>query len=242
MSLLNDALKRAKLEALQREAEGASDYGLPTPRDRRRKSAISNIVLIVGVVLLAGVGALLGWWLARAGSEAGSHAARPEAGLQAPADGVATPDVGLTVESAEPAPTAGSEPATDRAGQVGADESLTQRPSTQHVPGESDSLGRGAGSENPPANETVDRRPTAANDSSAQPSLTDGASFVRLLELDGVRLELQGIAFQGGRSVAIINDLMVGPDDMVAGFEVVGIEPERVQLQGRGLTFFLTLH
>lgn len=244
MSLLNDALKRAKLEALEREADGRADYGLPTPRERHKASPARRLGLIVAVLGLAAAGGLLGWLLARAGSDglpAKTEPARSETSGQPAVPPIKAPTVGDSqVESGRSAPTGdvASGAGSDDGGRNSSPSTAGTVPPTAETEAAGEDTAVEPGGEEP----SQDAPPAMPNASAGAPALADGASFVRVFEIDGTRLELQGIAFQGGSSVAIINDLMVSVEDMVGGFEVVGIEPERVQLQGRGLTLYVTLH
>lgn len=249
MSLLNDALKRAKLEALERETEGRGDYGLPTPGGRgRRRSLVWPFVLIAGVVVLAGIGATLGWLLARAGSggetAAGGGTERPTATSRAE-----------TPSAAEPTPSpqsAGAEDdrrveTTDRTSETRAlgtgdpDMSTEETTPPETTPVEAAPVETNAVDTSPRQAGDSDSTTTPASPAGAS-TLTDGATYVRSLDVGALRLDLQGIAYQGGSSVAIINGLMVGPEDMIEGFRIIAIEPERVQLQGRGVTVYLALH
>ena len=58
---------------------------------------------------------------------------------------------------------------------------------------------------------------------------------------DGTRLELGGIVYSESNATAVLNGRIVGAGSYVEGFEVVRIEPTRVELEGKGLTIFLTL-
>lgn len=243
MSLLNDALRRAKLEALERETEGSGDYGLPTPgRPGRRRSVVWPLVLIAAIVLLAGIGATVGWLLARAGSSGGAAATSSQS--EPPATAGPTPATSTTADVPEGANSERAEIGDDR--RPGADERASEpQPQAAEDAGmaatETTPIER-APVETTPRQTDEGDSPRAVESPAGTAPLTDGATYVRSLDLDGRQLALQGIAYQGGSSVAIINGLMVGPEDMIEGFQVVSIEPERVQLQGRGVTVYLALH
>ncbi len=249
MSLLNDALKRAKLEALEREAAGQTDYGMPTLPAGASRRGPGLPAILAAIVLLAVLGVVIGWLLGRVTA---SPDAQPD-----PADAARAVEVGPTAAQIDSQVTAApgdeqSASAVDPAAPTNATGGTSTRQEDVPVTEVADPV-ESATSASPPgiAVETVPAEqsasgrpvvevspPAATEDSSPR----DGTTYVRVLEQRGQRLELQGIAYRGGTSVAIINDLMVSRDDMVGGFRVVAIEPDRVQLQGGGVTFYLALH
>ena len=247
MSLLNDALKRAKLEALEREATGKSNYGMPTLPSDAGGRRISVPAILVAIVLLAALGVLIGWLLGRVTTSTSSEPVPGGSGqltVEAlPATIESDPSGAVEVgdaDGAADAPVATTH--TEDEAAVDSSQVVAARPEAARVEPTTGAASSGAGTE-----VEVQSAPDAAAEA-AQPeagtrlSPTDGATYVRVLEQRGQRLELQGIAFRGGTSVAIINDLMVSRDDMVEGFLVVAIEPDRVQLQSGGVTFYVALH
>lgn len=245
MSLLNDALKRAKLEALEREAAHRADYGLPTVRASRPRRWVGVVGVLLGLVLLALVGVGIGWLAARGAEREQAVEVQSAAATSGEATGPAEPRGEAAPQDGESAPPPQSSAAREH--EVGLEPDSTQPTDgspDQGQPGPG-RAGDNAVSESPAPDQrqAAEHAPPAGADApSTSPRLTDGASYVRALEFDGGGLELQGIAFKDGSSVAIINGLMVAPEDMVSGFLVVAIEPERVQLQGRGVTIYLALH
>ncbi len=265
MSLLNDALKRAKIEALEREAASKGEYGLPTVPERAKRARWLLLLagVVIGVVVLALIGAGIGWMVARStlnpgqtaevsssstrsavGSPAATQAPEPDGATETTGAGETTgnglsPDTQAngqdrqqTSQRQEAVPPSSTENRGASIGGRSQAASASQQPPTEDrnrsvLPGEVDS-------------ESAVQTPTGP---SAQPSaqLQDGASFVQTLDTGDQRLELQGIAFRSGTSVAIINGIMLSAEDMVGGFQVIAIERERVQLQGRGVTVYLAL-
>ena len=55
-------------------------------------------------------------------------------------------------------------------------------------------------------------------------------------------MELGGIAYSDVRPIAVINGSVVSDGDMIQGFTVISIEPERVQLETGGTRIYLALH
>ena len=73
--------------------------------------------------------------------------------------------------------------------------------------------------------------------------LQDGATYLRrATSADGSTIELGGIAYSEDRPIAVINGSVVSPGDMIAGFTIVAIEPERVELEADGVCVYLSLH
>ncbi|HVT58109.1 MAG TPA: hypothetical protein VHR45_06895 [Thermoanaerobaculia bacterium] len=75
------------------------------------------------------------------------------------------------------------------------------------------------------------------------PALEDGKTYRgEVLLPGGGRIKLAGIAYSAAQPVAVINGRVVGPGQAVdEDFTVVKIEPQRVELRGRGVTFYLQL-
>jgi len=73
--------------------------------------------------------------------------------------------------------------------------------------------------------------------------LRDGATYLRrATSADGSTIELGGIAYSEDRPIAVINGSVVSPGDMIAGYTIVAIEPERVELEADGVRVYLSLH
>ncbi len=83
----------------------------------------------------------------------------------------------------------------------------------------------------PPARQSSDER------------LQSGKTYLRRASAaDGSEVRLGGIAYSDTHPIAVINGAVVSPGDMIAGFTVVAIEPEHVELEADGVRIFLTLH
>ena len=84
--------------------------------------------------------------------------------------------------------------------------------------------------------------PPAAGPEIALPATPPASTYDREMPLpDGGTLRLNGIAFSG-QPVALFGDKVVAPGESINGFTVVEIEPKRVKLQGRdGATVYVTL-
>jgi hypothetical protein len=87
-------------------------------------------------------------------------------------------------------------------------------------------------------------RPAAPSAGAGQaPALADGREYSREVTLPGGgKLALSGIAFSEHQPVAVINGRVVGLGEVVSEFTVARIQPDRVELRGRGLSIFLLLN
>jgi len=72
--------------------------------------------------------------------------------------------------------------------------------------------------------------------------LADAKTYVGEVTVpDGAKIELGGIVFSETNPVALINGKVLGPGAVVEEFTIVSIQPDRVELRGRGITMFLVL-
>ena len=58
---------------------------------------------------------------------------------------------------------------------------------------------------------------------------------------DGAKIELGGIVYSETNPIALINGRVLGPGAVIEEFTIVSIQPDRVELRGRGITMFLAL-
>ena len=76
----------------------------------------------------------------------------------------------------------------------------------------------------------------------ASEKLVDGRSYAgEILLADGARIVLDGIVYSDANPVALINGQVVRPGGLVGGMTVAKIEPDRVRLEGGGVSVFLLL-
>jgi hypothetical protein len=225
MSLIDEALKRAEMEAARRDGlRGGAYPWVPehSLRKRRRWAVIAAVVVVAGIV----AGGVL--WLSR----------RP---VPAPA-----PGPGSKVQSSPPneelqtvvvAPPPRGQP--DRI--PAADQDTTN-------PKASGEVKRPA--PKPPAEPAHARIATdavpppaaAATDGKAARGPADAKTYVgELTAPDGAKIELGGIVYSETNPVALINGKVLGPGATVEEFTIVSIQPDRVELRGRGITMFIAL-
>jgi hypothetical protein len=80
--------------------------------------------------------------------------------------------------------------------------------------------------------------PAPAGDSG---SLVDGRVYVGEVPIPGGgSVKLNGIAFSQDQPVAVLDGRLMGPGEIVGGFTLVAIESGRVKLQGHGATVYLS--
>lgn len=76
----------------------------------------------------------------------------------------------------------------------------------------------------------------------APPPARENRSFVEAVPVPGGgTLRLNGIAFSSVSPVAVIDGKVVGPGEVVQGFTVVEIQQNRVKLEGHGETVYVSL-
>ena len=74
------------------------------------------------------------------------------------------------------------------------------------------------------------------------PAAADTKTYVgEVTAPDGGKIELGGIVYSETNPVALINGKVLGPGATVEEFTIVSIQPDRVELRGRGITMFIAL-
>jgi hypothetical protein len=230
VSLIDEALKRAELEAARRDGlrTGASPWVM---ENRARRSRWP--ILAGAVVLLAAAG--VAFWLARRPSAVESpKPAAPETSAQSK---IQNPKSKIDMETVEvppppaaiqpkdprrpesPAPAAKSEPATPRPARV-----AEKRPAA-------------------PAEERPNAPASAPAAESRNPrGLANGRTYVGEVAIpEGGKIVLEGIVWSEANPVVLINGKVLPPGGIVEEFTVVSIQPDRIELKGRGITIFLAL-
>ena len=220
MSLIDEALKRAELEAARRDGlRGGAYPWVPEhmPRRRRGWGLIAAAVVGLGLAVAGAV-----WLVGRPAPVQG-----PKSEVQS------SPSQKLETVEVAPAP-------------VG----LPSRV----VPRADDDANAKAGKEarrpTPPfdtarARIAPAREPGAASaaaENKPARGLADGKTYAGKVTLpDGPKIELEGIVFSETNPVALINGKVLPPGGVVEEFTIVSIKSDRVELNGRGVTIFLTL-
>jgi hypothetical protein len=243
MSLIDEALKRARQEAA-RQDEAARELryrqvpvipGLRQPARRRWL-----LPVVIAACLLAGIGIGLGLALSRGGGGEDQRAAvppPPSAPLQAeavPAPSVpeAPPPAPVPVVEEEPAP-----PVVEEKPPVPEAAAPPAQP-VQEEPAVADMRQREIVLNPTAPSPSAEPEPApSAPEPAPVPVITeDGQTRTYQQELPlagGGTLRLNGIAFSD-RPVALFGDKVVAPGESVAGYKVLAIELRKVRLEGQG--------
>ena len=237
MSLIDEALKRARLDAA-RQDEAQRRAGVPwvpTMAPTRRRRAWMPAVLAGAIVAIVGIG--LGLVLFRGGApEPVPATAEPVAVEAPPAAAPPTASQPVLVEEGLPAPAQQAPP-------VGPEPAPVPQAAAPSPPPPTAERRPAAPSQPPPRR--IEPAPPAAVPStpSAVSTATDPGAPTYLRDADlpsGKRLSLTGIAYSA-QPIAVINGTVVGPGEFVEGYAVAKIEPDRVELRSDEGTVVLLL-
>jgi hypothetical protein len=230
VSLINEALKRAKQETIRREA---AQKGVPLPVLESGPPRSPWLFVAMGV-LVAALAASLTALLMVYRSEA-SPPARPEP----------IPVAAVQVEAA-PAPTTPTPLETIDIEEQGVAEvsPAPSRPTARPEP-TAPTVSTIPRPEPSPA-AAADRMPVEAPDAviglAEAPVEPSGASYLHRAELaEGVTLELGGIAWSESGPIALLNGQAVGQGERVNGYLVVEIQPQQIELRGTAGTVFIRI-
>jgi hypothetical protein len=220
MSLVNEALRKARMEATRRDAR---ERGLPQPPPSflvpRRHRPLWPWVALGGVALLtlAGIGFWVGRWMARPSAEVTAAV---------PAEIVATvPESPLPAAPTAPPPS----------GALGPEPAL---PEPLRSPNAEPAFPPAAAS--PPTEAPRPRTESAAV--GIQRTAKGLPVYVEVAELPDGRLELGGIAWSRTEPHALINGRIVGRGERIEVYTVVEIHPREVELEGTRGSFLLRLN
>jgi hypothetical protein len=219
MSLIDEALKRAELEAARRDGlrSGAYPWVPEHHTKRRRPWALVAAVIAAGMV----AGGVM--WLSKRPAPVQSSESKVQ-GLRSKVQSPPSPEF-QTIEVAPPPRSLPSKaPAEEReiASSKGREEPKRSAPK-------------------PPADAA---RVRAAPDAQPRPApvAADTRTYVgEVTAPDGAKIELGGIVYSESNPVALINGKVLGPGATVEEFTIVSIQPDRVELRGRGITMYLAL-
>ncbi|HTG32387.1 MAG TPA: hypothetical protein VLB76_05610 [Thermoanaerobaculia bacterium] len=258
MSLISDALKRARQEAARQDSlrQGVPyAMGVADPPVRRTPWISLLAGLGAGCILAAAVFALAffaGWGPSRKPAVETRTAEIPAAA--APQSPSAAPVAAPVVEPAAlpiappqektaPAPPPKPVPEPPRVieerrptPQIEVTPPVVRRPPPETVP---------AAPAPAPAPTTEVERPAPAPVPAAPAensgSLVEGQVYTGEVPVPGGgSLKLNGIVFSQDHPIAVLDGRVMGPGESVQGFTVVAIESGRVKLQGHGTTVYLS--
>ena len=260
MSLISDALKRARQEAARQDSlrQGVPyAMGVADPPVRRTPWISLLAGLGAGCILAAAVFALAffaGWGPSRKPAVETRTAEVPAAAV--PPSPSAAPVAAPVVEPAAlpivppqdktaPAPPPKPVPEPPRVTeerrptpqQIEITPPAVRRPPPETVPAAPVVAPAPAAEERP--------APPPAAPTSAAPAensgLVEGQAYTGEVPVPGGgSLKLNGIVFSQDHPIAVLDGRVMGPGESVQGFTVVAIESGRVKLQGHGATVFLS--
>jgi hypothetical protein len=230
MSLIDEALKRAELEAARRDGLRSGTYPwVPeqTPKPRRRWAAVAAVVVIAAA---AGGGA---WWLSKR-SARGPGGSGPQ--VRTSPSKIQNPKSKIDMETVEVLPPPVGLPS--RVLSRGAGETPTIGEARQAPPAAASDVAEvhaPRSAQSRPGGAAVENKPPSKGSA-------EGKTYVGEVKLpDGAKIELGGIVYSDANPVALINDHVLGPGAVVEEFTIVSIQPDRVELKGRGTTIFLVV-
>ena len=223
MSLIDEALKRAELEAARRDGLRSGAY--PWVPEHMPKGRTRWRVTLAVAACAAAIGS--GWLLWRRGEAPVIQ--NPKSKIQNPSPSVPKLE---TVEV--PPPPVG----------------LPSRVLPRDREAANANVGPGTKRPTPPfdtarARIAPPKEPgsgSSAAESKPVRGLSDGRTYAGEVTLpDGPKIALEGIVFSETNPVALINGKVLPPGGVVEEFTIVSIKPDRVELNGRGVTVFVTL-
>jgi cytoskeletal protein RodZ len=248
VSLINEALQRAREEAVRQEAAKKGVPLAPAARPKEKSGWLSLAVLVLAVALAVSVIALLGfaWRLPSATTESallepsdsGSNDALGsgvQPGIEASSPAIET-GAATTAQTADVSGKSTSSPkaATDTAPTLSPTNSVTR----------SDVATTENGSARPREFSGEDSTALGAPEPTSYQVDTDPIteSYIRYVDLGGnVSIELGGIAWSESGPFALLNGRVVGIGESISGFMVREIDPQQVVLERQNRQLVLRL-
>jgi hypothetical protein len=266
MSLISDALKKARQEAARQDS---LRQGLPYAMGAvdppvRRNPWISLLAgLSAGCILAVAMFALAyftGWGpfhkpavetrVAAAPVPAASPSVSPAVPVAAPAAPATVPAALPAAPKTKPAPEARQTrpvPAAPVAEPIVSVHPVRPEPRATLPPESSERADRAPVELRPaPAPVQTPSAPSPAPPAPAAPAgdspgLVDGKVYIGEVPVPGGgSVKINGIAFSQDQPVAVLDGRVMGPGESVGGFTLVAIESGRVKLQGHGATVYLS--
>jgi hypothetical protein len=241
MSLIDEALRRARQEAARQDAARRDERYrqvpvLPPMASRRRSSSVNPVLVgaIVAACIVAGM--VIGMFLGRGReNEATVADATPTApAVESPLP-METPRPSIVLEETPETPEPETPKPTPTPAPVPTPEPPREVPASEAEP------------INPPP--AVDVVPVSTPAPEPPPAETpppapvpEIRTYVREVPLPGGgAMRLNGIAFSSTKPVALIDDRVLGKGESYQGFLVTDIQAGMVELQGNGMTVRVSL-
>jgi len=253
MSLISDALKKARQEAARQDSfRQGLPYAVGAVETRPTRAPWITLLagLGAGCLLAAVVFAVAffsGWGPFRKPVVETRVAEAPAPAAPAPQPVTAAPAPQPTVveESPAPKPAAPEPPKREPEAVRPAPQPQTvppvvvlPRPAPEAAPPPQPALEAPAPA---PAPVQAAPAPTAAPQSAPEGGLVEGTTYTGELPVPGGgSVKLNGIVYSPDHPIAVLDGRVMGPGENVQGFTVVAIESGRVKLQGHGATVYLS--
>ncbi len=240
MSLINEALKRARVEAARRDAaaKGVPPAALPIYRPPRRRPWLAPVAGFAAGLAAVGMAAGAFWLGRRPISAEGTQAVLAEAPADAPAarvDAAATPPPASDVPlESQPAPRSPARPAPAETAPVAGrpPRPAAVAPAVPEAP--------------PPAHRPPPPPPAMASPAIPAPSRSSsfggdagGRTFLRQAAPAGTSVKVDFIVWSESRPFAQINGQLISSGQSVDGYTLLQVERERVELEGGGERFWI---
>jgi len=242
MSLIDDALKRAREEAARQDEALRREKRpwIPPPPEKLRSAGMPVVLAAASAVVLLGAAA---WWVTRnrgATPRPGNGASAPRVPASPISAAPRTAHPPPVLETVEVPPPAGARPRTPEPS-AAAPASAADASPTAPAPRARRASPAPAAAPPPQAGSAAAPAPERASRGSAAAALRDGSTFVRVADLpSGEKIELGGIVWSDTNPVAVIGGQLLSPGARIGDFQIVRIEENRVTLYGRGVTIYLT--
>lgn len=241
MSLIDEALKRAELEAARRDGlhRGTSPWIMEQPTKKRPRWI--PLAVITAVLAIAAGGVL---WLSR--RPAAIPASRIQVPRGSPESKIQNPGSKTEMETVEVPPPPKSQPL--RAPAVGKTEPKAEkadspptRSSSAAVEGSHPKSATSAPAHSSSPVEPRSGGPATKPNPPAR-GLVDGRTYAGEAQLpEGGKIVLEGIVYSETNPVALINGKVLPPGGVVEEFSIVSIREDRIELRKQGLTIFISL-
>jgi len=249
MSLISDALKKARQEAARQDAQRPRlPYAVGTADSPSRGRSLLPVLAGLGaggliVALLLALAWSAGWGpFAKPAQQTAAAQAAPPSPVKPTTEPLATPEPART---APPQPTATVQELRPQPPATRVAENPAARPApvtpvpAEAQPAPSTPIPAAPVAAAPAA--ATPAQPPAAAPSQGAAGLADGKSYAGEVPLPGGgAVKLNGIAFSQDHPIAVLDGRVVEPGEIVQGFTVVAIEAGRVKLQGYGATVFVS--
>lgn len=235
MSLINEALKRARQESRRREALAKGlPLAPPPPRAVSHRSWLVAAVVAMALALLVSLVTI-----ARLATEdhtsstgAGTAILDPMAGLSRSAESAPTPSPAPPIEESEATASAPDSPGSTA--EIVAPLAGSEIP----PPGSANRQPDSKQESNPSAESLDSRRAPEPRGTRPESSLGDSSSqprvFIETAILpNGEELALGGIAWSETDPYALLDERVVGLGETILGYMVTRIAPQEVELEGR---------